>query len=254
MLSDMIIYFTGTGNSRFVAERLSAALEDTLLDASVYIRPDKAAAFTERGDYIFVAPIYAAAPPLVFLDFIRRFRFPDGIRAYFVMTCAGSMGGAPLYCRRIAAKKGFIYGGTAMVEMPQNYVAYFRIHTAEENRAVVRTSIPVINRLADDIREGMDLFEPGLKAWERLLTPIVLKPYYKLFISAKAFYATESCVGCSRCLKVCPLNNITSRERKPVWGSRCTHCMGCINLCPVGAIEYGNKTRGKLRYHGPEAG
>lgn len=249
----MIVYFTGTGNSRFVAEKLAAANADTCVDAATYIRKGEGARFADPGDYVFVSPVYAAAPPLAFMDFIRRSHFPRSCRAYFVMTCAGSMGGSPAYCRKLACEKGLQYRGTAKVDMPQNYIAYFTMHTPRENRAAVRASLPEIKRLAGLIRSSEAFPEDKPRAWERILIPLVLKPYYKFFITAKPFHATEKCVGCGRCERVCPLGNITLSAGKPVWGKRCTHCMGCINLCPAEAIEYGEKTKGKPRYHGPNS-
>lgn len=45
------------------------------------------------------------------------------------------------------------------------------------------------------------------------------------------------------------LNNIRLENGKPVWGKNCTHCMACICYCPKEAIEYGEKSKGKPRYH-----
>ena len=59
----------------------------------------------------------------------------------------------------------------------------------------------------------------------------------------------DKCVGCGKCAKMCPLNNIELKNSKPVWGKNCTHCMACICLCPTEAIEYGKKSVGKPRYH-----
>ena len=68
-------------------------------------------------------------------------------------------------------------------------------------------------------------------------------------VKSKAFYATDDCVGCGKCVKLCPLNNVKLVDGKPVWGNNCTHCMACICYCPKEAIEYGRKSQGKLRYH-----
>ena len=249
----MIIYFTGTGNSRFVAEQIAEATGDELVNAVKYTRKNRNAVFSTPGIYVFVSPIYVSAPPMVFLDFIRHSTFPGDCRAYFIMTCAGGMGGAPGYCKALAAEKGFTYMGTAEVEMPQNYIAMFKTGTPEENRAKIEAAVPVVSNLSIAIRNCRELPDPGMKVWELLSTRMVLAPYYKYFMTSKPFAATEKCIGCGKCAAVCPLANIVMQDGKPVWGDNCTHCMGCINLCPKEAVEYGKGTHGKLRYHGPRS-
>ena len=249
----MIVYFSGTGNSRFVAEQIAEASGDELVNAVKYTRKGQNAVFSTPGIYVFVSPIYVSAPPMVFLDFIRRSTFPSDCRAYFIMTCAGGMGGAPGYCRALAAEKGFSYMGTAEIEMPQNYIAMFKTGTPEENRAKIEAAVPNVTHLSIAIRNCRELPDPGMKGWELLSTKMVLAPYYKYFMSAKPFTATNKCIACGKCATVCPLANITLQDGKPVWGEHCTHCMACINMCPKEAIEYGKKTHGKLRYHGPRS-
>ena len=249
----MIVYFSGTGNSRFVAEQIAEATGDELVNAVKYTRKGQNAVFSTPGIYVFVSPIYVSAPPMVFLEFIRHSTFPSDCRAYFIMTCAGGMGGAPGYCRALAAEKGFTYMGTAEIEMPQNYIAMFKTGTPEENRAKIEAAVPNITNLSIAIRNCRELPDPGMKGWELLSTKMVLAPYYKYFMSTKPFTATDKCIACGKCATVCPLANITLQDGKPVWGEHCTHCMACINLCPKEAIEYGKKTHGKLRYHGPHS-
>ena len=61
--------------------------------------------------------------------------------------------------------------------------------------------------------------------------------------------AASNCIGCGKCAKLCPLNNIKLTDKKPVWGNQCTHCMACIGNCPVEAIEYGTITQEKRPYN-----
>ena len=73
--------------------------------------------------------------------------------------------------------------------------------------------------------------------------------FYRLFVKAAAFQVRDACIGCGQCADRCPMNNITIKAGKPVWGNDCTHCMACICYCPTKAIEYGKKSVGKPRYH-----
>ena len=59
----------------------------------------------------------------------------------------------------------------------------------------------------------------------------------------------EQCIHCGKCVKLCPLNNITLKDGRPLWGNQCTHCMACIGNCPTRAIEYGTITRSKIPYN-----
>ena len=65
--------------------------------------------------------------------------------------------------------------------------------------------------------------------------------FYRLFVKAEAFRAEDTCIGCGKCVELCPLNNIHLENGKPVWGK--THCMACICYCPKEAIEYGKKSK-----------
>lgn len=105
-----------------------------------------------------------------------------------------------------------------------------------------------IRTLAEKIRGYSRFNTPDPKGWELWSTELTLMPYYKWFIKADRFTASDACVGCGKCVRSCPLNNISLAESKPVWGSSCTHCVACINLCPTGAIEYGRMSLGKPRY------
>lgn len=249
----MVICFSGTGNSRYVAKMIAELTNDNYFDSTVFTRKGASTSFKEPGTYVFVSPVYVSAPPKAFLDFIRNSEFPDLVRAYFVMTCAGGMGGSPGYCLHAAQEKGFVYLGTAQVIMPQNYIAFFKTYGEEKNNAIVEQARPVVEDIARHILEHITLPDPKMKAWEYLSTKMILGLYYREFMKTKSFYLKDVCVGCGRCAAVCPLGNIKLAGKRPQWGKNCTHCMACINLCPKDAIEYGKWSRGKPRYKGPEA-
>lgn len=247
----MIVYYTGTGNSRYVAEMLADLVGDEVVSANEYIKSGKTAVLESEKPYVFVSPVYVSAPARIFMDFIRKAELKGNKKVYFIMTCAGGMGGSPEYCRRLSAEKEFEYMGTMQIQMPQNYLVYFTTKEKEENDAVIAAAEPEIEKLAYFIEKAEAFPDSGMKKWEYISTEMILGMYYKWFMGTKKFAVSDECVSCGKCASVCPLNNIVLTDGKPVWGADCTHCMACINSCAKKAIEYGKASVGKPRYHCP---
>lgn len=52
----------------------------------------------------------------------------------------------------------------------------------------------------------------------------------------KGYRITDKCVGCEKCLKVCPQNCIDKGKPKTIRQNNCLHCGACFESCPTGAI------------------
>ena len=77
----------------------------------------------------------------------------------------------------------------------------------------------------------------------------VLNPLFNRFMtSAKPFYATDDCIGCKRCERICPVGNVVMIGWRPVWGMDCTSCLACYHVCPKHAVQYGRRTKRKGQY------
>lgn len=46
----------------------------------------------------------------------------------------------------------------------------------------------------------------------------------------------DKCIGCGKCEKLCPMNNIRIVDKKVVQNNQCTMCYRCINNCPKQAM------------------
>lgn len=249
----MILYFTGTGNSKFVAKALAEQLDDRVFCINDCTKLGKAAELTSEKPWVFIAPIYLSALPRVVEDFIRRSRFSGSKKAWFIVTSAGTGACAcPAFAKQLSEEKDFEYMGTLNVTMPQNYLVFFQTKGPNESRSIIEAAKPRIAELGGYIAEEKPFPDSGMKDWELITTNMILEPYYKWFMGTKKFRVSDACIHCGKCSRVCPLGNISMSGGKPYWGDRCTHCMACINLCPKEAIEYGRASVGKPRYHCPE--
>ena len=68
----MIFYFSGTGNSAWVARQLAEGQNEELLSIAVEIDKNKEYKLREGEKVGFVFPVYAWGPPEIVLRFIRR--------------------------------------------------------------------------------------------------------------------------------------------------------------------------------------
>lgn len=245
----MVLYFSGTGNSRYVAQRIAVALGDELLSMNDHIKEGEPSPVASDERLVIVTPTYAWRIPRIVRDWLLKTDFPNAKQAWFVMTCGSEIGNAAQYNRALCQEKQLTYMGTAQIIMPENYIAMFNAPQAEEARQIVARAEPDIDRVISAIKTGQKFALPRNNLYDRFMSGPVNPIFYSFFVKANAFTAGDACTGCGQCARLCPMNNITIQNGKPAWGSDCTHCMACICYCPTEAIEYGKKSLGKPRYH-----
>ncbi len=248
----MVVYFSGTGNSRYCAKMLASMLEDELIDSTHYIKNGIAADLITGKPWIFVAPTYAWRIPRIFEDFLKAGAFKGSDKAYFVLTCGSDTGDAGKYLKELSEQMGLEYMGLLQVTMPENYVAMFDVPSVEECEKIIEDAKGVITAAVRRVNEGGAFPEwtHGIK--DSLKNGKINEGFYSRYVNDKKFYVNQNCTGCGNCTELCPLNNITIEDGKPRWNGNCTHCMACICSCPTEAIEHGKKSIGKRRYLCPE--
>ncbi len=245
----MILFFTGTGNSRYIARRIAVSLGDDLLNMNERIKAWDTSEISADGRLVFVVPTYGWRIPRIVEKWIDETPFSGSFKVWFVMDCGGEIGDADKYIRQLCSRKSFDYMGVKQIVMPENYVAMFGVPNDEQAARIIEKAQPDIADASETIKAEKKFAQPRRNAYDKLMSDIVNPVFYKLFVKADAFTANDKCIGCGKCAKMCPLNNIELKNSKPVWGKNCTHCMACICLCPTEAIEYGKKSVGKPRYH-----
>ena len=245
----MILYFSGTGNSEYVAKHIADALGDEILNLNDRIKASDTSHIETGERLIIVTPTYAWRIPRVVRDWLLKTELRGAKQVWFVMTCGSEIGNADKYNRELCTEKAISCMGTAQIIMPENYIAMFSAPQADEAREIVAKAEPSIDRAIAAIQANQPFAPTRNNLYDRFMSGPVNPIFYKFFVKANAFTVSGACIGCGQCAKLCPMNNVTLKDGKPIWGRNCTHCMACICYCPVSAIEYGKKSVGQPRYH-----
>lgn len=242
----MIYYFSGTGNSKWVAEQLALLTADTVTNISTLLGNGTVAGWAGKDTVIgLVFPIYAWGAPRIVEDFIRSFNMEQGTYAYAVCTCGDDAG-----CAMKRLKKIFPWQSAWSVPMPNNYIPMYDVDAPElmqKKLAFARDKLPIIAQtvkaraFVTDVHTGG---MAGLKTW--LINPI----FNQFAMTTRPFTVDVGCTGCGLCADNCPVNAIQIAQGKPTWvKKRCCQCMACIQRCPVRTIQYGAGTRTRGRYY-----
>ena len=103
----MIFYFSGTGNSAWVARQLAEGQNEELLSIAVEIDKNKEYKLREGEKVGFVFPVYAWGPPEIVLRFIRRLKMTKPEYLFFVCTCGDDTGRTAQLFSSAVARKGW---------------------------------------------------------------------------------------------------------------------------------------------------
>ena len=124
----MVLYFSGTGNSRFAAELIASELKDDIFSLNDLIQKEDYRVFESEKPYVIVSPVYAWQLPRIVRDYIRRCRFMGNRQMYFVLTCGSNLGNSQKYAKDLADRLGMEYKGMAEIVMPENFITCLRLH------------------------------------------------------------------------------------------------------------------------------
>ncbi len=246
----MILYFSGTGNSRHVALELASLTSDTAF-CSTHLPSSNDA--TEVLGLVF--PVYAWGIPQVYKTTLKNYLVSCQHRpayVYMVCTCGDDIGLTDKELGNLLEEFGLHLAAAFSLQMPNTYVClpFFDVDTPAVVKKKLETAAARIPHIAEIINRRAETapdVTPGAFPWlkSRLLRPT----FQKFLMSPRRFSTDKNCTNCGKCTRVCPLRNIKSDcQSPPVWGENCAHCLACYHSCHRHAINYGTFTRTKGQY------
>ncbi len=249
----MIFYFSGTGNSRYVANKIGEAQGERIISIAREMSSSKEVyEYDLNGDekIIFVYPIYAWAPPAMVMEFMKKVKFENYKDNYIstISVCGENIGNTIKVVNKILDEKGLKLSSGFSVVTPNNYIIMGNVDSKEVENKKMEDLETLLKNINDVVRsKEKNVFIVVKGHLPGLLTSVANPLFNKLAISLKDFRANDNCTGCGICEKVCN-GRCIKVEEKPVWSGRCTQCLACLHYCPVKAIQYGKNSEKKGRY------
>jgi len=266
-LKVLILYFSGTGNTKFIAEKINHRLEKKGYQtncASVELFPPEEVSFHDF--LVFGFPVYGYDMPDFLKSYVKKTTLPSSNAVILYSTIGYNGGNALRRAADIFRGQGYLVVGSTQFSMPGNDGLVISRKNSKAAREAVSTdfdNLEKLNNSTSDIADRIDQLSEG-EITDRevrlpqknliyfLLTPL-MKLIFKLFekIFVDKFRADESCINCGLCEKVCPTENIDLVDGEVLFKDNCYLCLRCIHQCPAEAIQITRYTEGKFRYKGP---
>jgi flavodoxin len=184
----MIFYFSGVGNSRWVAEQIAEALDDQLVFIPDAILEEKSYTLQPDERLGFIFPTYGWGVPTFVEQFIARLRIENVGYLYMVTTCGDDTGMTyEIFCQDVQ-RRGWTCASAWAVQMPESYICLpgFDVDTPTKE---ARKCQNARQRVADIIEAlktrqvGILDTLPGPLKWAKSR---IIRPFFNRYLSHPA--------------------------------------------------------------------
>ncbi len=246
-----IYYYTGTGNSLWIARKIAEHTGQS--DPVPMNRSKKEILHCDAERIGLVFPVHIWGLPTPVIGFIDRLSIDPGKYIFAVAVNAGQVAATLLQLEKLLQAKGLQLDCGFSIDMPSNYIPWGGAIPEEKQKKKFSAAFEKCKNIATIVnnKEKMPP-EKGPALQNMIFSLIYRKSLPKVAEMDKAFLSDEKCTGCGVCAKLCPAQNILISAGKPIWQHTCEQCFACLQWCPEEAIQYGKNTKKKRRYHHPE--
>jgi len=252
----LIFFHSASGNTRWVAEKLAAALgvcDIATAVRSIASKPDTAdlPAYDLVG---FGCPVMGFRPSFALVRFIQALPIQAQTPAFIFTTYAGVLANTAWILASRVRERGF---AVCAHEHFRGEVSWPIARSAGliVNRGLPGNSqLPSINGFARDLAELSDRHRSAGPIRAITVSRSWLNPFHYLslmnsparlrIMMGRKKINTVLCTKCGRCAECCAAGAI-SLSPYPGFSRNCDGCWGCYNICPTGAISTMVGTHGR---------
>lgn len=246
-----IYYFSGTGNSLYVAKELQKRILGAELIPIVSLM-DKDVIKTSGKTVGFIFPVHAITIPIAVKRFLKKADLSSAEYIFAVATRGGTIFRGFNEIEKILKKKNKRLDSHFILNMGMNdpKPKGYKCPTEAE---LLKLELRVQEKLDSIQKIILNKEISKEKDTEYLIdfeyNPIINSILEKLAIwgmtvseyigGVNYYYHDSKCNGCGICEKVCLSKKIKMEDKKPVWQKDvfCYMCYACVNFCPHQAVQ-----------------
>lgn len=262
-MSLVLFYFSGTGNTRYIAHRICETLNEHEYDAkavSIENLPTKQAQIMiDNASMVGIGwPIYGSDAPKIVKDFVKNMPIVENKPLLtFCTQMLFSGDGAIVMSRKLGAK-GYVQKWAMQFNMPNNlsvrgipvscsddYSVHEESYLKQARKKADYLAFMVLKNV-EEIR-GATVFHT--------IAAMSQRPAFRAMHGAveKMIKINSDCSGCGLCAGICPTNALKIVDGKAVRAKseECTLCVRCVDFCPSNAVNIFKKAK-LPHYKGPD--
>ncbi|TXT67434.1 MAG: hypothetical protein BAJALOKI1v1_90006 [Promethearchaeota archaeon] len=236
-----IFYFSGTGNTKEVAQIYASRLRQRQATVDLYqiehiLKNHIEIDFDKYEMLGFGFPVHAFSAPSIFYTFIHQIPNLTERKKSFLFKTMGDplfFGGSTKKIRLMLKRKGYDIFHEDFLVMPSNIVIDY---PKELKNQLYHVASRKINLYAYEILNSKNKLQPNSKILNIISNVSSLLETIGAQYFGRYLIADENCTLCKQCIQLCPTNNITIKNDRIIFGDRCCFCMRCTYRCPEHAI------------------
>lgn len=218
-----VLHFSPTGGTRRAALLLARQIASQVEEIDLTLSQPQRKAFTPQDVVLVAGPVYGGRLPGLMVERLRHYTGGGACAVSAVVYGGRAYEDALVELDDLLEVQGFcVIAGTAL--LAEHSIA----HTLEVGRPDAQDAAQLAEfggRIAQKLEKG-DMDAPQVPG---------NRPYREWAGMPVAPMASDICVECGECAKVCPAQAIPCENPSQTDKARCITCMRCVAVCPVKA-------------------
>ncbi|KAF0092035.1 MAG: hypothetical protein FD141_219 [Fusobacteria bacterium] len=232
------IYFSGTGNSRYIAEKFSKTMgcENYSIEENI----DFKKLINSNDTIVFSYPTYGSCVPIIMREFISEHKkYLRGKKIIILSTQLLFSGDGARVLTELLEDIDYKIIYAEHFNMPNNIcnLPIFPNPSDRRMEKYIRKANKKIEKSCANIRRGI-VRKRGFNLISKYAGLYSQRIYFKGIedIAKSDVRINEECILCGKCVRICPMHNLEDLDNRIEQKDNCTLCYRCVNECPVKAI------------------